>query len=135
MTISEQGATRAVGLGARDGSAERRDHLVEDTASHVADEVGELLDAHLDALSEVIGDDDPAFGDSGVVDLELRAATAALSAERGDVAQGGVLHGGVPFSGSSDAFSKRRLRDPSFLRKVSQLESVFWRVRRASAHA
>jgi hypothetical protein len=78
----------------RDGSADRRDHLVEDTAPHVADEVGELLDAHLDALSEVVGDDDPAFGGSGVVDVELRTPTAALSAERGDVTQGGVLHGG-----------------------------------------
>jgi hypothetical protein len=39
-----------------------REELVEHTGLDVADEDFEPLDAHLDPLAEVVGDDDPAGG-------------------------------------------------------------------------
>ena len=64
----------------------RSEHLVEHTAAHVGDEVGELTDAHLDSLTEVVGDDDALLGCCRFVDVEFGTPAVALAAERGDMA-------------------------------------------------
>src|SRR6478609_973623 len=64
------------------------EHRVEHAVADVGHEVGELLEAHLDALPEVVGDDHALLRCGRVVEVELGAAAVALAAEGGDVAHG-----------------------------------------------
>src|SRR6476646_717690 len=50
-------------------SSALREHLVEHAAADVGHEVGELAEAHLDALPEVVGDDHPLLRGGGVVEV------------------------------------------------------------------
>jgi hypothetical protein len=63
-------------------------HVVQDSRADVGHQIGELAEAHLDALPEVVGDHDSLLRRRGVVDEQLRAAAVALAAEGGDVAHG-----------------------------------------------
>ncbi|WP_214364629.1 hypothetical protein [Pseudonocardia sp. H11422] len=68
-------------------SARCREELVQYTGADIGDQVAELIQAHLDALAEGIGDDHPLPRVGGIIDEQLRASAVALPTERCDVTQ------------------------------------------------
>lgn len=80
--------------------AGRSEQGVQCATLDVADQRAQLSDAHLNPLTEIVGDHDSAFVLGISIDPEFWASTVALSAECGYPLD--VVHAGVPFQSARE---------------------------------
>jgi hypothetical protein len=75
------------------------ERLAETARTGLFDESLELIRAHLHALAEIIGYDDPPLRWGILVDKQFRAAATALTAQQGEPGKtpGTVIHFRAPF--------------------------------------